>query len=118
MLQPGMKASEIKGCRGAHLFREHCSAERFDLAGNASIKMCLGRIDHEIAALERRVLDDANRVVDSRDRFANPFVAASRGYVDEIIQPRTTRPKLIAALASCDNKREPRPPRKHGNIPL
>jgi propionyl-CoA carboxylase beta chain len=38
--------------------------------------------------------------------------------VDEIIRPRTTRPKLIAALASCENKRDLHPPRKHGNIPL
>jgi propionyl-CoA carboxylase beta chain len=45
-------------------------------------------------------------------------VVASRGFIDQIIAPRTTRGKLIAALASCDNKRETHPPRKHGNIPL
>jgi propionyl-CoA carboxylase beta chain len=60
----------------------------------------------------------AQLVDEFRERLANPFVAASRGYVDEIIQPRQTRPKLIAALASCENKRDRNPPRKHGNIPL
>jgi len=57
-------------------------------------------------------------VAEFRDKFANPFVAASRGFVDEVIQPRTTRAKLIAALASCDTKRDRNPARKHGNIPL
>ena len=53
-----------------------------------------------------------------REKLANPFVAASRGYIDEVIRPRMTRAKLIAALASCENKRDKNPPRKHGNIPL
>ena len=48
----------------------------------------------------------AKLVSEFREKLANPFVAASRGFVDEIIQPRTTRPKLIAALASCENKRD------------
>src|SRR5688572_26513588 len=55
---------------------------------------------------------------DFRQKLANPFVAASRGYVDEVIRPRMTRAKLIAALASCENKRDKNPPKKHGNIPL
>jgi propionyl-CoA carboxylase beta chain len=60
----------------------------------------------------------AEKVAEFREKLANPFVAASRGFIDEIILPRTTRTKLIAALASCDNKRDKNPPRKHGNIPL
>jgi propionyl-CoA carboxylase beta chain len=60
----------------------------------------------------------AKLVSEFREKLANPFVAAARGYVDEIIQPRSTRPKLIAALASCDNKRDKNPAKKHGNIPL
>ena len=60
----------------------------------------------------------AKLATEFREKLANPFIAASRGFVDEIIQPRTTRPKLIAALASCDNKRDRNPPKKHGNIPL
>jgi propionyl-CoA carboxylase beta chain len=60
----------------------------------------------------------ATLVAEFRAKLANPFIAASRGFVDEIIRPRETRAKLIAALASCDNKRDRNPPRKHGNIPL
>jgi propionyl-CoA carboxylase beta chain len=60
----------------------------------------------------------ARLVSEFREKLANPFVAASRGFIDEIIQPRVTRSKLIAALASCDNKRDKNPPKKHGNIPL
>ena len=53
-----------------------------------------------------------------RSKFANPYVAAERGYVDEIIEPSQTRPKLIRALEMSANKRDTNPPRKHGNIPL
>jgi propionyl-CoA carboxylase beta chain len=53
-----------------------------------------------------------------RDRFANPYIAAEFGFVDEIIEPATTRPKLIAALRLLDTKRDMNPPRKHGNIPI
>jgi propionyl-CoA carboxylase beta chain len=60
----------------------------------------------------------AKLVAEFREKLANPFIAASRGFVDEIIQPRATRAKLIAALATCDNKRDKNPPKKHGNIPL
>jgi propionyl-CoA carboxylase beta chain len=60
----------------------------------------------------------AEKVAEFREKFANPYVAASRGFVDEIIQPRLTRPKLIAALANLETKRDKNPPKKHGNIPL
>ncbi|HEY3383273.1 MAG TPA: carboxyl transferase domain-containing protein [Vicinamibacterales bacterium] len=60
----------------------------------------------------------ASKVADFREKLANPFVAASRGFLDEVIQPRTTRRRLIAALASLDSKRDKNPPKKHGNIPL
>jgi len=52
------------------------------------------------------------------ERFANPYVAASRGYIDDVIEPHETRPKLIAALRSLAGKRDTNPRRKHGNIPL
>ena len=52
-----------------------------------------------------------------REKFASPFVAAARGFVDEVIQPRTTRRKLIPALATLSTKRDKNPPKKHGNIP-
>ena len=57
-------------------------------------------------------------VAEYRERFANPYHAASLGYIDEIIHPRETRPKLAAALKLLRNKRQTNPPRKHGNIPL
>jgi propionyl-CoA carboxylase beta chain len=55
---------------------------------------------------------------DYREKFANPWIAAERGYVDEVIEPSRTRPKLIAALRVLDTKRDSLPPKKHGNIPL
>ena len=55
---------------------------------------------------------------DYKTRFANPYAAAERGYLDEVIVPHETRPKLITALATLQTKREPGPRRKHGNIPL
>ena len=64
---------------------------------------------------------DARRselIEDYRERFASPYVAAERGYVDEVIEPRRTRPVLVDALETALTKRERRPPRKHGNIPL
>jgi propionyl-CoA carboxylase beta chain len=64
---------------------------------------------------------DAKRhelIEEYRERFANPYVAAERGYVDDVIEPRRTRSALIDALETALSKREPRPKRKHGNIPL
>jgi acetyl-CoA carboxylase carboxyltransferase component len=58
------------------------------------------------------------RVQEYTDKFANPFITASRGYIDEVIRPRETRPRLIKALEMLQNKRDTNPPRKHGNIPL
>jgi propionyl-CoA carboxylase beta chain len=58
------------------------------------------------------------RILELEDKFANPYVAAERGFVDEVIEPAQTRPKLIRALSLLENKRDTNPPRKHGNIPL
>jgi len=60
----------------------------------------------------------AEKIGEYRDLFANPYVAASRGFVDAVIMPRDTRPTLIAALEFLCSKRESRPPKKHGNIPM
>jgi propionyl-CoA carboxylase beta chain len=60
----------------------------------------------------------AERVTEFREKFANPYIAASRGFIDEIIRPRETRRKLISALRNLENKRDRNPPKKHGNIPL
>ena len=62
---------------------------------------------------------EKERLVDEyRHTFANPFKAAELGYVDEIIMPEDTRPKLIRALEILESKRDKNPPKKHGNIPL
>jgi propionyl-CoA carboxylase beta chain len=53
-----------------------------------------------------------------RDRFANPYIAASRGFIDDVIEPSQTRPRIISALEMLQNKRDLNPPKKHGNIPL
>jgi len=60
----------------------------------------------------------SEKVKEFREKFANPYIAAGRGFVDEVIHPRETRRKLIAALKNLDNKRDKNPPKKHGNIPL
>ena len=60
----------------------------------------------------------ADKVAEFREKFANPYVAADRGFVDEVIPPRATRRKIVAALEMTRNKRDKNPPRKHGNIPL
>jgi propionyl-CoA carboxylase beta chain len=72
----------------------------------------------ELEAAADRIAARAEKVAEFREKFANPFIAASRGFLDEVIQPRETRRKLIAALRNLDNKRDRNPPKKHGNIPL
>lgn len=66
----------------------------------------------DVEAESQRLIDDYE------DRFNNPYVAAERGYIDDVIEARETRPRLIRALEMLRNKREATPPRKHGNIPL
>jgi propionyl-CoA carboxylase beta chain len=58
------------------------------------------------------------KVAEFREKFANPYIAAERGFIDEIIEPQYTRPKLINALRMLDSKRDSNPSKKHGNIPL
>jgi propionyl-CoA carboxylase beta chain len=60
----------------------------------------------------------AAKISEYREKFASPFVAAERGFIDAIIRPRETRPRLIAALSALDTKRDRNPAKKHGNIPL
>jgi len=62
--------------------------------------------------------DEARHVEDYKRKFANPFVAAELGYVDDIFEPRFTRPRLITALSLLRTKVDRNPPKKHGNIPL
>jgi propionyl-CoA carboxylase beta chain len=57
-------------------------------------------------------------VKEYRDKFANPYIAAGMGYIDDVIEPHETRPRLINALEMLSNKRDTNPAKKHGNIPL
>ena len=72
----------------------------------------------QIAQAEDPDVERERLVQGYRDTFANPYVAAARGYIDDVIEPRTTRPRLIEALQMLQNKRDTNPPKKHGNIPL
>jgi propionyl-CoA carboxylase beta chain len=79
-----------------------------------------------VGILYRRELSDVQdkealrraKITELQEKFANPYVAAERGFVDEVIEPSLTRPKLIRALQLLENKRDTNPPKKHGNIPL
>ncbi len=72
----------------------------------------------ELEAADDAAAVRAEKIAEFREKFANPYVAASRGFVDEVIHPRETRRKLIAALRNLETKRDKNPPKKHGNIPL
>jgi propionyl-CoA carboxylase beta chain len=72
----------------------------------------------EIAASDDPQAATDARIEEYREKFAHPYIAAARGYVDDVIDPRDTRPRLISALDMLRNKRDENPPRKHGNIPL
>jgi propionyl-CoA carboxylase beta chain len=72
----------------------------------------------ELDAAADAIAARAEKVSEFREKFANPYIAASRGFVDEVIHPRETRRKLITALRNLEGKRDRNPPKKHGNIPL
>ena len=79
-----------------------------------------------VEILFRRDIADSNdpdatteaHMEEYRERFAHPYVAAARGYLDDVIDPRETRSRLVSALDILENKRDANPTRKHGNIPL
>ena len=72
----------------------------------------------ELAEAGDRAETRARLVADYREQFATPYIAAARGYLDDIIDPHETRPRLISALRMLQGKRDRNPPKKHGNIPL
>ncbi|MBI3681272.1 MAG: acyl-CoA carboxylase subunit beta [Acidobacteria bacterium] len=72
----------------------------------------------ELAATGDRERVLAEKIAEYRDRFANPFVAAEHGFIDDVIEPRETRPRVIKALRMLENKVDTMPRKKHGNIPL
>jgi propionyl-CoA carboxylase beta chain len=72
----------------------------------------------ELDKAEDKVKRKAELVAEYREKFANPYIAAQRGYLDDVIEPKETRPRLINALEMLSNKRDANPAKKHGNIPL
>ena len=72
----------------------------------------------EIAAADDPQAAAEERIEAYREKFAHPYIAAARGFVDDVIDPRETRPRLISALDMLRNKRDENPRKKHGNIPL
>jgi propionyl-CoA carboxylase beta chain len=72
----------------------------------------------ELANAADRPAELKRLTAEYEERFANPYVAAARGYVDDVIDPSETRPRVIAALEMLDGKRQMNPPKKHGNMPL
>ena len=78
-------------------------------------------VAHGCMSLSAREKSDAVRrqkLDEFRERFANPCIAAERGYVDDVIEPHETRPKIIKALRMLETKVDTMPRKKHGNIPL
>jgi len=72
----------------------------------------------EIEAADDPAAARQEKIQEYKDKFATPYIAASRGYVDDVIEPATTRPRLIAAFEMLESKRETRPAKKHGNLPV
>ncbi|MCD8391594.1 MAG: methylmalonyl-CoA carboxyltransferase [Firmicutes bacterium] len=72
----------------------------------------------EIAESDDPIATRAKKIQEYRNKFSSPFEAAKRGYVDDVIEPDSTRPRIIAALEMLASKRETRPSKKHGNLPL
>ena len=72
----------------------------------------------DIADSEDPITFRAEKIEEYRNKFSNPYVAASKGYVDDVIDPASTRTYIISSLEMLQSKREDRPKKKHGNIPL
>jgi propionyl-CoA carboxylase beta chain len=91
------------------------SAEVAVMGSKGAVEVIFKR---EIAAAKDPAKAQAELEREYRERFANPYVAAELGYLDDVIEPRTTRRRLVSALAMLETKRDRNPPKKHGNIPL
>ncbi len=100
---------------GADLVLAWPSAEIAVMGPEGAVNVIFRR---DLAAAEDPAARRAALVADYRERFANPYVAAGAGFIDNVIEPRETRPRLINALEMLQNKRDSLPPKKHGNIPL
>ena len=79
---------------------------------------CIIVFRKEIEEAKDKEKKRAELVQEYRDKFANPYVAAGLGYIDKVIFPHETRPLICKGLEALESKRQSRPPKKHGNIPL
>jgi acetyl-CoA carboxylase carboxyltransferase component len=100
---------------GADLAFAWPSAELAVMGPNGAVEILYRRELQSAADPEKR---RAELIEDYTERFANPYVAAERGFIDDVIDPADTRMKVIAGLEMLKSKREELPHRKHGNIPL
>ena len=91
------------------------SAEIAVMGAEGAAKIVFRR---EIHAAKDKKAEEQRLVADYKAKFANPYQAAARGYIDDVIEPRRTRPRLIQSLELLRGKRDSNPPKKHGNIPL
>jgi acetyl-CoA carboxylase carboxyltransferase component len=91
------------------------SAEIAVMGAEGAAKIVFRR---EIQAAKDPKAEEQRLVADYKAKFANPYQAAAHGFVDDVIEPRRTRPMLIQALEFLRSKRDGNPPKKHGNIPL
>jgi acetyl-CoA carboxylase carboxyltransferase component len=91
------------------------SAEIAVMGPNGAVNIIFRK---ELAAADDPDARREELVEEYREQFANPYVAAARGYIDDVIEPNETRPRVIEALEMLRNKRDANPPKKHGNIPL
>jgi acetyl-CoA carboxylase carboxyltransferase component len=73
---------------------------------------------NEIADSDDPIATRANKIQEYKDTVANPYIAAQRGFVDDVLVPSQTRPRLISAFDMLETKRENRPAKKHGNLPV
>jgi propionyl-CoA carboxylase beta chain len=110
-------AYDVMGSKhsGADINYAWPTAEIAVMGSHGAINIIFRKEIHEAKDPQRK---HAELVAEYRQKFASPYVAAQKGYIDEVIEPTQTRPKLISALESLATKREQRPGRKHSNMPL
>src|SRR6266511_329084 len=106
--------ASVKGAR----FVRFCDAFNIPIVSFVDVPGFMPGTSQEWGGIIRHGAKLLYAYAEATERFANPYIAAERGYLDDVIEPQTTRPRLIHALEICVTKRERRPPRKHGNIPL
>jgi acetyl-CoA carboxylase carboxyltransferase component len=94
------------------------SAEIAVMGPQGAIEVLEGRKINEIEDEDEKLKYISEKEDEYRDKFANPYVAAQHGFIDDVIEPRNTRFRVIRAFKTLENKKLTNPPKKHSNIPL